>query len=58
MVTCDIHDEMLAEYYIKRLNKMVCSKCLVSEYKVHVQESISIDNGRLDSYIKAALEKM
>ena len=58
MVTCDVHKERTVEYYINTLNKMVCSKCLLSEYKVHVDESISIESDRLDSYFKAVINKM
>ena len=58
MITCDLHKENSVEYYIKSINKMVCNKCLFSEYKVHVQESVSIENDRLDSYINAALKKI
>ena len=58
MVTCDIHKEKMVEYYIKSLNKMVCSKCLLSDYKVNVDESISIECDRLDSYFKAVINKM
>ena len=58
MVTCDVHKERTVEYYINTLNKMVCSKCLLSEYKVHVDESISIESDRLDSYLKDVINKM
>ena len=58
MVTCDVHKESLVEFYIKSLNKMVCNKCLFTDYKNNVQESVSIESDRLDSYIKAALKKI
>ena len=37
---------------------MVCSKCLLSEYKMHVADSVSVENDRLESYFKAVINKM
>lgn len=48
----------MVEYYIKSLNKMVCNKCLLRDYKVQVGESIPIDIERLDSYVKSSLKTL
>ena len=58
MVSCDVHNDFLVEYYIKSLNKMVCNKCLFSDHKDHVGEAIHLEGERLESYVKAALLKL
>ena len=58
MVSCDVHNDFLVEYYIKSLNKMVCNKCLFSDHKDHVGEAIHLESERLESYVKAALLKL
>ena len=58
MVSCDFHNDFLVEYYVKSLNKMVCGKCLISDYKDHVGEAIHLESERLESYVKAALLKL
>ena len=58
MVSCDVHNDFLVEYYIKSINMMVCGKCLFSDYKDHVGESIHLESERLESYVKAALLKL
>ena len=56
MVACDIHKEIMVEYYIKNLNKMVCSKCLFKDYHDQVGNSFPVEIERLDSYVIAALK--
>ena len=56
IITCDIHKEIMVEYYIKSLNKMVCSKCLFKDYLDQAGNSFPVESGRLDSYVVAALK--
>ena len=55
MITCDIHKELMVEFYIKTVNKMICSKCLFKDYQDQMESSLPVESERLYSYVIAAL---